>query len=142
MRHGFPRSNPIYDIVTALAAVLRNPDVRRVELVGFEGVGPACLVARALVPDRIARAVQLRTAIDLGGLEGEAEYIAHLELPNILRIGGLRAAAAVACNGPTLLLGASFDPDWVGSAAKLRGVALQFHRDRADLQTIIDWLDR
>ena len=134
----------VYDIVTALAAVLRDPNVRRVELVGFEGVGPACLVARALVPDRLARAVQLRSAIDLTGLElqDEAAYIAQLELPNILRLGGLRAAAAVACNGPTLLHGVSFDPDWVASAATLRGVALQVRRERADPQTIIDWLDR
>ncbi len=132
----------IYDILTAVAAVFGEPGVRRVDLVGLGSLGPACLIARALVPDEVG--ADLRTAIDLVGLDSRraATYMELLELPNILRIGGLRAAAAVASNGPLFLSGAAFDPGWVESAASLRGVAVVVRRESAELPAIARWLER
>jgi len=108
-------------------------------------LGPVGLVARALVPDEAVKAVGLRTAIDMNGFDvtRDDDYLKHLNLPHIRRIGGLRAVAAAACNGPIWFhhVGENFDREWVEAAGRINGVEVKVTREKADEKAIADWLN-
>jgi len=73
---------------------------------------------------------------------GDDFYLKHLYLPNIQRIGGLRAAAAAAATGPIWFynVGEPFPAAWVESAAQARDVSLRITREPLDAAMIADWL--
>lgn len=107
-------------------------------------LGPIGLVARALVPTEAARNVNLRTVIDMNGFDitSDEAYLQQLNLPHIRRIGGLRAVAAVACNGPIWFhnVGEHFDEAWVKAAGDVNGVEVRVTREKAESRAIEEWL--
>lgn len=134
----------VYDTLTALATELRQPPLDHTALIGAAGVGPQCLLARALVPAELAKSCHLRTAIDMNGFGGESDkaYLEQLNIPHIRQIGGIETIAAVAANGPLWLhnVGDKFDAAWVQAAAKINGVEVRVTREPADDQAILEWL--
>src|SRR5262249_26874684 len=48
-------ANRVHDILTAVAAAKKNPEVRTVHLVGWEKAGPWVLLARGLCGNAVAR---------------------------------------------------------------------------------------
>jgi len=109
-------------------------------------MGPVCLLARAGLPSEIVKQLHLRTVIDLNRFDSESDeaYLEQLNVPHIRRIGGLRAVAAVACNGPIWFhnVGEHFDEEWVKAAGKVNGAEVRITREKAGEQAIVDWLNR
>jgi len=135
----------VFDILTVLAAELREARVAPSGLVGLGDLGPVSLLARAMVPPEVALRTRLRTVIDMSGLaaDRDEEYVRWLFLPGIRRIGGLRAVAAVvAATGPIWLhhVGGGFDATWVREAASLSGHEARITRERADRKAVAEWL--
>ncbi|MHC4796565.1 MAG: alpha/beta hydrolase family protein, partial [Planctomycetota bacterium] len=134
----------VYDILTVLAATLHDENIRQVNLVGFGEMGPLCLIARALIPDQMVKAKDLRTVIDINAFDTnrDAAYINHLNLPNIQRIGGLPAIAAATTNGTIHLHNTKeqFNTEWFKQAAKIYRTPAQANLGQADLKTIAHWL--
>jgi hypothetical protein len=134
------------DVLTVLAAELLHGGSEQVTLAGFGEMGPVCLVARALVPRTLVESRGLRTVIDMNGFDADSDeaYLKELNLPHIRRIGGLRAVAAVACNGPIWFhnVGEHFDEQWVKAAGKVNGVEVCVTRERADERAVVEWLTK
>ena len=107
-------------------------------------MGPLCLAARALIPAEVIRESKLRTVIDLGSLkdDNDKSYLAFLNLPGIRRIGGIRALAAVAANGPIWFhnVGEAFDENWVKQAGAINGVEVRVSRMEGSPKEIMAWL--
>jgi hypothetical protein len=135
----------IYDILTALGALLADHQyVERANVIGFGEMGLPVLLARALIPERITEKVHVTTVVDMQQADVASDdfYLKHLYLPNIQRIGGLRAAAAAAATGPIWFynVGEPFPAAWVESAAQARDVRLRITRASPDFEAIADWL--
>ncbi len=93
----------VYDILTVLSETLHSSEkFESVDLVGFGRCGPPTLVARALVPDDVAKAAPLHTTIDFDAFDVDSDeaYVKSLFLPCIRRIGGLEAVAFAAATTP------------------------------------------
>ncbi len=98
------------------------------------------------------------------GIDYDA-YLKELNLPHIRRIGGLRAIAAVACNGPIWFhnVGAHFEQapagegtggtgtggtqarasslgNWLKEAGRVNGVEVRITREKASEEAIAAWL--
>ena len=73
-----------------------------------------------------------------------APYLKELNLSHIRRIGGLRAVAAVACNGPIWFhnVGEHFDNGWVKAAGAISGTEVRITRETADEKAIVEWLTK
>jgi hypothetical protein len=134
----------VYDLLTVLGAKCGNAQAVRVSLVACGRMGPVSLLARAMVPDEVARGKSMRTVIDMNGFDVESDeaYLKELNIPHIRRIGGLRAVAAVACNGPIWFhnAGSTFDEGWVQAAGKVNGVEVRVTREKAEEKAIAEWL--
>jgi hypothetical protein len=135
-----------YDVLTVLATELLHSRRERITLAGSGEMGPVCLVARAIIPDELVKNRGLRTAIDMNGfdVDSDAAYLKELNLPHIRRIGGLRAVAAVACNGPIWFhnVGEHFDDKWIKAAGKINGTEVRITREKADDKAIVQWLTK
>ena len=139
-----------YDILTVLGAALEEHQAvlvgsaGRVNLLAGGRLGPIALLARALVPDELARKSRMRTVIDLNGfnVDSDEAYVKELFVPGVRRIGGLRAIAAAACNGPIWFhnVGASFDPEWVEAAGRATGAEVRVSRERVADAELARWL--
>jgi hypothetical protein len=141
--HRTDDAETVYDLVTALGALLLDPRVASLDVVATGRTAPALLAARALVPAELARQKSLRTVVDLGGFADgdDADYLARLELVGIRRAGGLRALAAEAATGPLWLGGAAgLEVGWARSAAELRHVGLTIEPGPLDSKRIGGWL--
>ncbi len=106
----------VQDVLTALAAA-GGPDVI---LEGRGDAGVAVLLARALVPAGVVGT----TIVDLGGRDDRPEesWAGPRALPGILRIGGLRSAAALVAPGNLELKNAgAFDVSVVRAAYRAAG---------------------
>ncbi|GMU23669.1 MAG: hypothetical protein AMXMBFR13_37470 [Phycisphaerae bacterium] len=143
----FNRVNPAeaaFDLITVLAFEWGRLDGTTVGLMGTGEAGPQCLIARALMPADLAKSSGLRTVIDMNRFEmhNDEAYLKALNLPHIRRIGGLRAIAAVACNGPIWFhnIGEPFDEEWVNAAGRVNGVEVRVSREKADETAIAEWL--
>ena len=68
-------------------------------------------------------------SLDPSGRE-DAEYLEKMNIPHIRRFSGLRAIAAVACNGPVWFhdAGEEFDAEWVEAAGRTNGVEVRVTR--------------
>jgi dienelactone hydrolase len=130
----------VQDVLTALAFLRSRRGVRAVHLAGVGAMGPVCLLARAMDPG-VARAI-----IDADAFEYalERDEPADRRLPGILRLGGLRAAAALAAPGELLLhhTGGALDSGWARKAYELGGRprALQTHEKRLTSEAVARWL--
>ena len=135
----------IFDILTVLAGLGQvGENTHPVNLVAAGELGPLCLVARVLVTGEITKSGKLRTVIDMNGfdIDSDEAYLKQLNIPNIRKIGGLRAIAAVAANGPIWFHNVAdhFDAEWVQAAGKLNGVEVKITRDKATTEQIAAWL--
>ncbi|NLX14094.1 MAG: hypothetical protein GXY44_10630 [Phycisphaerales bacterium] len=139
-----PAAMTIFNLLTAIQAESVQSDTSSVQIVGGGPLGPACLIARAMIPPQEAE--KMPAVIDMNGWNGsgDEEYMNKLYLPMIQRIGGLEVVAAVAANGPIWLhnLGEGFDSSWIVSAGKLNGVEVKITRTPAAPQEINEWLSR
>jgi hypothetical protein len=86
-------ANRAHDILTAIAALRKSAGADAVNLVGLEGAGPWCLLARPLAGDSVAR-----LAADAASFDFEQVQSIHQEgyLPGSLKFGGLWSLASVA----------------------------------------------
>lgn len=116
------------------------------QLVGEGELGPAALVARAMMTPGIVARNHLRTVIDMNGLDVDSDdaYLKGLNLPHVRRLGGLRAIAAVACNGPIWFhnTGGHLDEAWVKAAGRISGVEVRVTREKAEEKEIAAWLQQ
>lgn len=133
----------IFDMMTVLAAAYHSSGVQW-QLRADGSLGPAALVARAMMPERLVTSGRLRTVIDMNGfdIDRDAAYLENLNLPHVRRLGGLRAIAAIACNGPIWFhnVGETFDEAWVKAAAGVCGAEVRITREKANEAAISDWL--
>jgi hypothetical protein len=141
----------VFDILTVLDLTEyqeeKLPDLRyRIRLVGFGRLGLLVLTARSLIPASLARSVDLRTVIDMNrfDIDSDEAYLKELNIPHIRRIGGLRAIAAVACNGPIWFhnVGDHFDEAFVKEAGQVNGVEVRVTKEKAADAEIAAWLTR
>ena len=137
----------VFDLVTVLGSLLQMPGEERSSSTGFVAwgrLGPAALVARAMVPPDTVRRAGLRTVIDMNGFDGESDeaYLKGLNLPNIRKIGGLKGLVAVAANGPIWFhnVGEHFPADWARQAGKLNGVEVKITREQASDEAVAEYL--
>src|SRR5206468_3919836 len=93
----------VHDVLTAVAYLRGRPEGKDVSLVGLEGAGPWCLLARGLCGDAVTR-----TAVEAGGrtFRDVTTVEDALYLPGALRYGDLPALAALAAPGGLYLAGA------------------------------------
>jgi hypothetical protein len=133
----------IYDMLTALGFACGS-DGEQVGLIFRGPLGPTGLVARALMPEAVAGRRRVRTVIDMNHFDAsrDADYLAYLDLPNVRRIGGLRAIAAVAATGPLWLYNVPehFRADWLHMAGRLRGVEVRITAGQPTDEAIAEWL--
>jgi len=141
----------VHDILTVIDpttfddAFMRQHGVSyRVRLVGFGRMGPLCLLARAMVPERLSRACNLRLLADLNSQDWstDATYVDQLFIPQIQRFGGLPAIAAVAAGGPMWLHNTAdkFDATWMDAARRLTNADVRITPQPAALDEMVDWL--
>jgi dienelactone hydrolase len=119
-----PLAGRVQGVVAAVAYLSARRDVSGVRLVGIGRAGVPVLLARAVMPDRVKID---RTIVDVAGLDdaSEAGWSGDLAHPGILRLGGLRAAGALAAAGPGDLVihntQSKFDAAWIRDAYKAAG---------------------
>jgi dienelactone hydrolase len=91
-------ANRVHDVLTAVAALKKNEQVQKIELVGTGDAGPCVLLAAALLRDKVASIMA-----DARGLSYETipATTDPLYLPGALKYGGLGGLAALAA--PTKL---------------------------------------
>jgi hypothetical protein len=99
--YGYNRSvlaNRVHDVLTALGALKKNDQVRRIELVGTGLAGPCVLFAAGLLGDDPAREHIEQVAADLDGLSFEKIPAAGSAtfLPGALKYGGVGGLTALA----------------------------------------------
>ncbi len=139
-----PSALTIFNLLTSIKAESARAAVSSVQMVGEGPLGPACLIARAMVPPEEAK--KMPAVIDLNGwgAGGDDTYMNNLYLPMIQRIGGLAAVAAVAANGPIWLhnVGEGFDASWIETAGKLNGVEVKVTQKLASPEEINEWLSQ
>jgi dienelactone hydrolase len=138
----------VYDILTCLAAVEPPAGIQgqfnRVRLVGFGRMGPVCLLARALVPERFMRATDLELAADMDGLDtgSDQAYVQRLFVPYIRHFGGLPVVAAVAANGPLWLHNTAgrMDATWINQAKAITRAEARVDAAPAPAAALVAWL--
>ncbi|HOM52443.1 MAG TPA: hypothetical protein PLV57_14485 [Phycisphaerae bacterium] len=108
------------DIATVVAQYAIGSDCH-VTLVGFDRMGPLCVLARALLSERPHH---LRVVADLNGRDwnDDQTYLEQLFIPLIRRFGGLPVLAAVPAKGALWLhnTGGKFDANWLKGRADTR----------------------
>lgn len=134
-----------YDLATILGVLLADYEkLERVNLVGFDVLGPAMLMARAVIPDWITETVPVVTVVDLQQLDVASDevYLGSVNLPGIRRLGGLQCAAGVATGGPAWFhnVGPAFPSQWVQSAAQTHGARVRITQQPADLENAVHWI--
>jgi dienelactone hydrolase len=135
----------VQDVLTALATLralaYTVSDAPRVALVGLEGAGLWCLLARAL-----AGTVVGRTVADAGpfACADDDAWIKSLYLPLLRRAGDLRTAVALSAPGPLWIYHAapSFPTAWCRDIYRAAGAqeALRVQSDRAEQSAVVAWL--
>jgi len=99
----------VQDILTAISYLQSRPDVAGVNLIGIGEAGLWCLLANAF-----AKGIS-KTVADVVGFDNrdDSQWVKHLNIPGILRVGGFDTA--LACSAPRPLLihntGGKFDAD-------------------------------
>lgn len=136
----------VIDILTILQGAVPGAPVKSpLHLVAFGELGPVVLVARAMMTDYALQLTDPVTVIDMNGFDIDIDeaYLEGLSIPHIRRLGGLRAIAAAACNGPIWFhdVGDGFDEEWVKAAGRVNGVEVRVTREKADEQEILKWLN-
>lgn len=93
--HRTDHAEAVFDAVTALAYALHAGHAETVTVRGDGPAGPIALAACALAPP--ARAARLHVKVDLAAFrdDSDASYLAHLNLPNLRRVGGVKALERV-----------------------------------------------
>lgn len=138
----------VFDILTVLGRLksMRAQRESRCSLAAFGRMGPPCLLARAMVPVDVVQIHKIRTVIDMNrfDIDSDEAYLKALNIPHIRRIGGLRAIAIAACNGPIWFhnVGDRFDEKWVQAAGKLNLAEVRVTREKADEKAIAEWLTK
>jgi dienelactone hydrolase len=101
-------ANRVHDILTSVAALKKNDQVQKIELIGTGDAGPYVLLAAGLLRDQIAGAV-----VDARGFSYQS--IPHttdpLFLPGALKYGGLGGLAALAAPAKLDLFGTEGIPE-------------------------------
>ena len=130
------------ELATVLAWARSRPGVRVVNLVATGETGPLALLARPALEGLG------RTAIDLDGFhygDGSEEMPAWLDLPGVLQIGDLKAAAALTAPAPLRIArpGAAFARQWAERAYALDGAsdALQIDDGEWKPEELARWID-
>ncbi len=117
----------IQDILTAIGAC-SDGQYSRVNLIGLEGAGVWCLLARPL-----ARGIHA-TVIDADRFDPDADesWSAPMLIPGIRRAGDLRTAAAMVAPGTLVIYntGNSSWTDWARDAYRAAGAAEKLSIDR------------
>lgn len=130
----------VNDVLIAVAFAKDQPNIKQVHLVGLEGAGPWCLLARGLCGDAVSRtAIYLRDASfakvkDVGD---------PLYLPGALKYGDFAGLAPlIAPHHLLIATTASFDPHWLESAYRTTGAEsrLQVQRGEPSEQSLVSWL--
>ncbi len=137
----------VFDLLTALSVMPQGAQQGRSPETGFVAfgrMGPVTLAARAMMPERVVRKTNLRTVIDMNGFDCESDeaYLKELNLPNIRKLGGVKALVAAAANGPIWLhnVGERFPVEWAEQAGRLNGVKVRVTRETASDEAIADYL--
>jgi len=101
-------SNRVRDVAAMISAVVHNPNVSRLHLVGTGDAGPWVLLARAMAGDLVET-----TLADAGGFGfGHVKSTDHpMFLPGALKYGGLGGLAALAAPAELTVAGVSGVPD-------------------------------
>jgi hypothetical protein len=132
----------VHDILTAVAYLKARPDIKSVNLIGLQGAGPWCLLARGLCGDAVAR-----TAVDVGSFSfNQVKDVADpMYLPGALRYGDLPALAALSAPGELLLANArTFNAAWVRDAYRSSGPTtgadkLRIENESATPEQLLAW---
>ncbi len=134
-----------FDLATVLGVLLADYEkLERINLVGFDSLGPAMLMARAVIPNWISETVPVVTVVDLQRLDvaNDEVYLQSVNLPAIRRIGGLQFAAGVAAGGPAWFhnVGPAFPSQWVHAAGQTHDIRIRITDQPADLEGIVHWM--
>ncbi len=143
-------SETVFDITTVVAAMAEGmlaltPDaIRHIDLIGVGRMGPACLTARAMLPQLTHASLGLVAEMSGFDTSRDAAYVDALFIPCIQRIGGLPALAAVAATGPMWLhnTGNKLDTTWLDAARNITRATVRVDAEPAGIDAIATWLTR
>ena len=130
----------VQDILTALAYLEGRHDVSKVNLVGLGDAGLWSLLARGL-----ARNVE-RTVIDLDRFDPESitQWGKRLDVPGILRAGGIDTAATLTAPGALLIhnTGPEFNAGRIAEAYRSAGAdkSLSIQEGKAGEDAVAEWV--
>jgi hypothetical protein len=135
-------ADQMQDLATVLAWARCQPGVREVSLIGQGRSGPQVLLARPAL-EGLAR-----TAIDLHEFDekdGSGAIPAEVDLPGLLQLGGLKAAAALCAPAPLWIqrTGDHFAKEWPERAYTLAdaGHFLRLDAGRVGPEEVARWID-
>lgn len=122
--------------------LLRFVLVNRNGIIAEGRTGPLALIAAVFAEE--LKLPRLPRVIDMNrfDIDSDEAYLKELNIPHIRRIGGLRAIAAVACNGPIWFhnVGDHFDEAFVKAAGQANGVEVRVTKEKASDAQIAAWL--
>jgi dienelactone hydrolase len=101
-------ANRVHDILTSVAALKKNDQVQKIELVGTGEAGPYVLLAAGLLRDQIAGAVVDARGFSFASIPATTD---PLFLPGALKYGGLGGLAALAAPAKLDLFGTEGIPE-------------------------------
>jgi Acetyl xylan esterase (AXE1) len=135
-------ADQMQDLVTVLAWVRSQPDVREVSLVALDLAGPQALLARPALRGVARTFIELK---DLPDPKTSGALPGSIDLAGMYQFGGFKAAAALAAPAPLWISSASpaFDQAWVRSAYALADAAhvLRLEPPEPSAEEIAEWID-
>jgi dienelactone hydrolase len=130
----------VQDIITAIAYLKNRDDVAQINLIGLGEGGLWCLLANALIKDIN------KIAVDLVQFDNrdDASWIKHLNIPGILRVGGLDTAIACAAPRPLFIYntGGVFDISGIKELYVNLGASdnITIKDQPVSEQGVVDWI--
>jgi hypothetical protein len=132
----------IQDLATVVSWTRSRADIRQTNLLGVGKAGALVLLARPLF-ESVGR-----TAVDLDGFDfgdGSDKPPAYLDLPGVLQIGGLKAAAALVSPHPLWIENAptTLETQWPMKSYELVDASgeLVIPQSRSDPKAIAKWIE-